>query len=371
MSVKKLLKESISKYSEKNVTLVCEHNNEKYTFIIKEGDRVELPHKEVLTKATEFRKKLADKDYLLSLQKSCGFKEVDFENLVIKFQGANAKLNHAFMSLPAGVSCPGAGDCLTFYNPEEDKLYIASENEGRVCYAGAKEAGMGPAGTAGAASYRKMIYSNFYVVEHALKGGYKALAEIIDKSIKEHELDNGIMSEIRIHEDGDFYSEEYFKGWVKAAIDNPSTHFYFYTKSLPFLVKYLRNNAKFPSNFTPTISSNFNTKYKPFFEYYVALSKGDVKIAKIYDSYDEVPKEVPIDRTDAYAMNPDYKGEFALVYHGTGLKGSQAARNANKNAKDVRKEKTVEDKQYYITTVKNIRGREGDGSSLQINLDYK
>ncbi len=366
--MKSLIKQKIRESVFGVVSLICEHDGKTYKFTINEAERVELPHKDVLKMAGSFKNKLSDKEYLLKLKNSCGFEEVDFDNLVVKFQGGNAKLNHSFMSLPAGVSCPAAGDCLTFYNPEDNKLYIASENNGKVCYAAAKEAGMGPGGDAGAKSYRKMIYSNFYVINNALELGYENLAEVLTKSIKEHELENGIMSEIRIHEDGDFYSEEYFKSWVKTAMMNPETHFYFYTKSVPFLVNYLKHNAKFPSNFVPTVSSNFNQKYKEQFEYYKALGSGQVKIAKIYNTYDEVPEGVPVDKTDAYAMDPDYNGEFALVYHGTGLKGTDAAKFAFKNARDPRKEAKVEDKQYYITTVKRLRARQGN--SENINLNY-
>lgn len=349
-------------------TLMCEHNGKIYKFNINEADRVQIPHKDVLKKASTFKDKFSDKEYLMKLQKACGFVEADFDDLLVTFQGGNAKLNHSFMSLPAGVSCPFAGDCLTFYNPEDNKLYIASENNGKICYAAAKEAGQGPKGDEGAKSYRKMIYRNFYVINNGLKQGYANLADILTKSINAHELNHGIMSEIRIHEDGDFYSEEYFKAWVKTAMMNPETHFYFYTKSVSYLVNYLKHNSKLPSNFVPSISSNFNEKQKKQFEYYKALGHGKVKVAKIYNTYDDVPENVPIDKTDAYAMDPNYNGEFALVYHGTGVGGSEAAKFAYKNARDSRKEAGVEDKQYYLATVKKLRSRQGD--SLNINLDY-
>ena len=349
----------------KKVTLISENEGKTYKFKINEADRVEMPHTELLKMATKFRSKLNDKEFLKS---TCGFVEADFDDLVISFQGGNNKLNHAFMSLPAGVSCPGAGNCLSFFNPEDSKLYVASENKGSVCYAAALEAGMGPRGTKGAKQYRKTRYNNFYVIESALQDGYNNLAKLIDDSIPKHELDEGPMGEIRIHEDGDFYSEEYFKGWVKAAIMNPETHFYFYTKSLPFLVKYLKNNTALPTNFTPSISTNFNPRYAKHFEYYKALAKGDVKIAKIYDSYDDVPEGVPVDKTDAYAMDPNFKGEFALVYHGTGIKGSKYARLVHKNSRDSRKYKTNEEKLHYLTTVKSLRSRTGEASN--INLDY-
>ena len=335
--MKQIIQELVRKKIFNVLTLVCEHDGRVYRFMVNEADRVELPHKDVLKMASSFKSKLSDKDYLLKLKDACNFKEADFDDLVVSFQGGNAKLNHSFMSLPAGVTCPMAGNCLSFYNPEDNKLYIASENEGRVCYAAAKESGMGPAGGEGAKPYRKMIYSNFYVIYNGLKGGYNNLANILSKSIERHELENGIMSEIRIHEDGDFFSEEYFKAWVQTAIDNPSTHFYFYTKSIPYLVKFLRHNARFPKNFVPNISNEFNETNRKAFEYYKSLGGGDVKIAKIYNTYDDVPAGVPIDKTDAYAMDPDYKGEFALVYHGTGLKGSEPAKYANKNARDERK----------------------------------
>jgi len=347
------------------VKLISEHEGKLYEFYIEEAERVEMPHSDLLKMATGYRKKLGDKEFLKS---KCDFVEAEFDDLLIKFQGNNAKLNHAFMSLPAGVSCPGAGNCLSFFNPEDGKLYVASENEGSVCYAAALEAGMGPRGTKGAKGYRKERYLNFYVIENALKGGYNNLAEVITKSIQNHELNTGPMTEIRIHEDGDFYSEEYFKGWVKAAMMNPDVHFYFYTKSIPYLVKYLKNNKALPSNFTANMSSNFNPKFKKHFEYYKALNDGEIKVAKIYDSYDDVPEGVPVDKTDAYAMDPNFKGEFALVYHGTGLKGSKYAKLANRNSRDPRKEKSKEDNIHYLTTVKAIRSRRGESDG--INLDY-
>jgi hypothetical protein len=362
MSLKNLLKRLI--LEEVDSCRSCQDKKPR----LGEAERVEIPHKELLKKSASFKNKLSNKNYLIN---NCGFKEAEFSDMLITFRSGNAKLNHAFMSLPAGVSCPGAGECLSFFNPEDGKLYIAQENKGKICYAAAKEAGQGPSGERGALSYRKEIYSNFYIIENTLKsGGYNALAELITKSIEEYELKNNILSEIRIHEDGDFYNEKYFKAWLKAAIMNRNTLFYFYTKSLPYLINYLRNNPKFPSNFVVNISSEFNPIYKNQFEYYKSIGNGDYKIAKIYNSYDDVPENIPIDRTDAFAMDLNYRGEFALVYHGTGLKGSQAAKFARKNSLDPRKEKTKEDTLHYITTVKKIRERLANQEIFNVNLDY-
>lgn len=363
--IKNLIRENILGIT----TLMYEHNGKIYKFNINEADRVKMPHKDVLKMASKFKNKFSDKEYLMNLE-ACKFVEADFDDLLVTFQSGNAKLDHSFMSLPAGVSCPNAGNCLTFYNPEDNKLYVASENDGRICYAAAKEAGQGPRGNEGAKSYRKMIYKNFYVINNALKQGYAKLADILTNSINEHELKHGIMNEIRIHEDGDFYSEKYFKAWVKTAMMNPETYFYFYTKSVSYLVNYLRHNNRLPSNFIPSISSDFNEKQRKHFEYYKALGHGKVKVAKIYNTYDDVPKNVPIDKTDAYAMDPDYNGEFALVYHGTGLAGTDAAKYAHMNARDSRKKPSVEDKQHYLITVKKLRARTRKGDSLNINLDY-
>ncbi len=122
IDMKSLIKQKIRESVFGVVSLICEHDGKTYKFTINEAERVELPHKDVLKMAGSFKNKLSDKEYLLKLKNSCGFEEVDFDNLVVKFQGGNAKLNHSFMSLPAGVSCPAAGDCLTFYNPEDNKL---------------------------------------------------------------------------------------------------------------------------------------------------------------------------------------------------------------------------------------------------------
>lgn len=69
-------------------------------------------------------------------------------------------------------------------------------------------------------------------------------------------------------------------------------------------------------------------------------------------------------------MNPNYKGKFSLVYHGTGMKGSLAAKLVFKNARDKRKEAVSSDKEYYLSTIKGLRNRQVDNISLNINLDY-
>ena len=41
---------------------------------------------------------------------------------------------------------------------------------------------------------------------------------------------------VRVHDSGDFFSQEYFDAWLEVARGRPRTRFYAYTKSLPFWV---------------------------------------------------------------------------------------------------------------------------------------
>lgn len=95
--MKHFIKELVRRKIFNVLTLVCEHDGIVYRIMIDEAERVELPHKDVLKMASSFKRKLSDKDYLLKLKDACNFKEADFDDLVIRFQGGNAKLNHSFM----------------------------------------------------------------------------------------------------------------------------------------------------------------------------------------------------------------------------------------------------------------------------------
>jgi len=68
--------------------------------------------------------------------------------------------------------------------------------------------------------------------------------EFIDVMLKE--IDETRAERIRIHDSGDFYSEEYLDRWVKIMIARPNVEFYAYTKMVSLFKRRLKG---LPSNF--------------------------------------------------------------------------------------------------------------------------
>jgi hypothetical protein len=114
-----------------------------------------------------------------------------------------------------------------------------------------------------------------------------------------------------LHVGGDFFNEMYLRSWIRVAESRPDILIYFYTKSLPYLVKYLDK-----------IHSLDNMEY--------TASKGgrrDDLIEKYNLRYSEIvfdeDTDLPIDHDDSHAATNN--GSFALLVHGIQPKGSQAA----------------------------------------------
>lgn len=152
------------------------------------------------------------------------------------FGKGNAKLDKstAIFSLPAGHSCPGALECLAKVNRATGKL---SDGENTVfrCYATAAEY-MFP-------NVRRSRWNNF----EALKSckGFIQMADLIESN-----LPSGA-TRVRIHQSGDFFSQNYFDAWTLVAERNPQTIFYAYTKALMYWVSRIKT---IPANFKLTAS---------------------------------------------------------------------------------------------------------------------
>ena len=111
-------------------------------------------------------------------------------------------------NLPAGHSCPFAGECKVVADRETGKM--TGRDGGFRCYAAMAE--RWPA-------VRKSRWDNF----EAMKRGEMP------------EVPAGC-SDVRIHASGDFYSSEYFDRWLKVCRDNPTVNFWAFTKSLRYWV---------------------------------------------------------------------------------------------------------------------------------------
>lgn len=220
---------------------------------------------------------------------------------VLSFSTGNAKLRKsktAVFSLPAGFTCPGACDCLAWFDRDENKLKDGPKSKFR-CFAASSEAAW--------SSVRKSVDKNLALLKQAKT--IPAMAELIDMSLPSRYYEN-----IRIHADGDFYNQSYFKAWLEVARRNPKRIFYAYTKSLPI---WIANRDDIPENFVLTAS--LGGKWDALIE------PNGLRSAKVVMHPDEAEElDLEIDHDDSLARNPD-GGDFALLLHGVQPKGSDAA----------------------------------------------
>lgn len=218
----------------------------------------------------------------------------------LRFSLDNTKLigtKTAAFSLPAGYSCPGACDCLAFFNRETNKLEDGPKQKHR-CFAASLEAAF--------PSVRVSVDRNYNLLKAAKT--VEEMADLIHMSLP------GVFYEnIRIHADGDFYSANYFLAWCEVARRNPERIFYAYTKSLPFWVKY---RAILPKNLVLTAS--WGGKWDELIE------KNGLRNAKVVLHPDEAKAlNLAIDHDDSLARNPSVHA-FGLLIHGMQPAGSES-----------------------------------------------
>ena len=219
----------------------------------------------------------------------------------LSFSLTNSKLagsHTAAFSLPAGFSCPGAKDCLAWFDREEGKLKTGDQAKYR-CFAASIEAAF--------TNRRQVVDRNMAMLKKA--GSAERMAELIDIS-----LPGKYYHRIRVHDDGDFFSQEYFLAWMQVATDNPGRLFYAYTKSLPIWVKH---RECVPENFVLTAS--LGGKWDDHVETY------GLRSARVVYHPDEARElGLEIDHDDSLARDPDC-GDFALLLHGMQPPGSDAS----------------------------------------------
>lgn len=217
----------------------------------------------------------------------------------LKFGTTNIKLKKQFtatFALPAGYTCPGAKDCHAWFNRDEGKLYNGKHQEYR-CYAAVSEAYL--------PSVRDSVDRNLRMLKEA--SSVERMADLIHAS-----LPKKLFKFIRVHQNGDFFSGDYFMAWMEVARRNPTLGFYAYTKSIPTWIKY---RHLVPSNFALTAS--VGGKFDKIAE------KHGLRTARVVFHPDEAEAlGLQIDTTDAYARDPNH-GDFALLIHSMGQPGSK------------------------------------------------
>ena len=184
------------------------------------------------------------------------------------------------VSMPAGITCPMAGEC------------------GRICYA----------------KYGRMVMPNQLA-------GYRENLTMYEQGVFFTQLEAQLTRQerlaakmgqtvlIRIHDTGDFFSREYLEDWLTFMRAHPHVWFYAYTKSVS-CVKDAAISGLVPENFTYVFSYG---------------GKQDLLIDREHDRWAEiVPEDAEIpagcfdgSHDDIYAADPGCR-MIALRVHGMG-----------------------------------------------------
>jgi len=191
-------------------------------------------------------------------------------------------------SLPSGTTCPGALLCLAKADRRTGKLWNGPEQKFR-CYSAVTER---------FPSVRSRLWANFDAVKAKSPSEVCDVLSCIPRNAKR----------VRIHAAGDFFSQDYFDGWLMFCARNPSVRFWAFTKSLPFWVKRLGN---IPTNLI--LQASTGGRHDEL------IKRHNLKYAQVVWSREEAARiGLPIDEDDylaAYGSKP-----FALLENFTARK---------------------------------------------------
>ena len=231
---------------------------------------------------------------------------------LLKFSTGNGKLkNRLIFSLPAGYACPHAGVCKTMADRTTGLIhdlpqYTGTTAEEYRCFAAMAET---------RPTVREARWHNWDLIRETIHAnGNQAilLRDLIDLSLSMQppkEL-------VRVHESGDFFTENYLKAWLMVAKQRPKQTFYAYTKSLGM---WLNLRGIIPSNFYLTAS------YGGTLDYLIPKHQ-DVSQRIAYVVYTEQEAEergLDVDHDDSHCLGDK---PFALLVHGSQRAGTDASK---------------------------------------------
>ena len=185
-------------------------------------------------------------------------------------------------SIPSGTTCPGAEQCLTKVDRDTGQMTNGAKQTFK-CYSAVSER---------YPSVRKRYWANFNAVR-----GKKAseVAEVLASCFPKK------AERVRAHTAGDFFSEEYFLGWMQFAESRPEVQFWAFTKSLPF---WMRNKDAVPPNME--LQASYGGRWDAMIE------EHSLKYAKVVWSQEEAEfLGLEIDTDDTLAAFPG--PPFALL----------------------------------------------------------
>ena len=222
----------------------------------------------------------------------------------LKFSKGNKKLSKdtLIISLPSGITCPGANSCKAFVTLKNDKRILNRGNQSLfTCFAASEEL-----------RYPNVFKSRKYnfdlINSYVIKKDLNGLTDLINKSIQSNRKN---ITKVRIHESGDFFNIIYLKAWLNVAKLNKDLKFYCYSKSLNFFLEVLLPNnfymvASYGSKFDYLIDQGYFPKY-----------------SKVVFSEDEAIRlGLKIDKDDSLCFG---NKPFALLLHGMQEKNTASA----------------------------------------------
>jgi hypothetical protein len=240
----------------------------------------------------------------------------------LKFSTGNAKLGKRLIfSLPAGYTCNNAGHCKTFADRVTGQIEDLPQSSHAIgleyrCFAAMSEAISKNCRNARWHNWdtlKTLLYSDG---PNGPKTKEEAINVIADTLIYNIDRYNDKYELCRIHESGDFWSELYFKAWLKVARSKPNIKFYAYTKQLNY---WLNEKDNIPSNLFLTASVGGNLD--PLLARYAHVFKRIAHV--VYTEAQAADMGLDIDHDDSHCFGTK---PFALLVHGIQRKNSDASK---------------------------------------------
>ena len=128
-------------------------------------------------------------------------------------------------NIPSGWTCPAAEQCLA----------KADRHTGKITNGAAQKFKCYSAMTERYPSVRKRLWANFEAVAKKSPDEVCKVLQCLPDKVRL----------VRIHAAGDFFSQNYFDGWLQFIRSKPEVHFWAFTKSLPYWIARL---DEIPSN---------------------------------------------------------------------------------------------------------------------------
>lgn len=225
----------------------------------------------------------------------------------LRFGQGNAKLDAAVttFSLPAGWTCPFAAACQSKADPETGRIRDGRHASIR-CYAASMEARR--------PSVRRARWHNLRALRRCKSTA--AMARLILDSL------SPFARLVRVHDSGDFWSQDYFDAWLMVARERPQTTFYAYTKAIP---SWLARLDQVGDGRTPgavpnlVLTASYGGTHDDLIDQY------QLRSARVVFSPDEAAElGLEVDHDDGHAMT--HGASFALLLHGSQPSGTEAAR---------------------------------------------